>query len=88
MTVNGYDDDALSGDTGPAAIAGVKVCPNLHISVLCPFGRVSEIQELQMITVIAENVQVYRTEGNTSVSFTTVPSSHPLVSSLSLSSQR
>jgi hypothetical protein len=53
------------GDTGPAAIAGVKVCPNLHISVLYPFGRVSEIQELQMITVITDNVQVYRTEGNT-----------------------
>lgn len=59
-----YVNEYFIGDTGPAAIAGVKVCPNLHITVLYPSGRVSNVQELQMITTIADNVQVYRTEGN------------------------
>lgn len=54
-----------SGDTGPAAIAGVKGSSNINIFCLYPSGRVSEVQELQMITVSDENVHVYRTEGNT-----------------------
>jgi threonine synthase len=53
------------GDTGPAAIAAVKNCSNLDITVLYPHGRVSNIQELQMITCLNRNVHVYRTEGNT-----------------------
>eukprot|EP00039_Didymoeca_costata_P005762 m.84378 g.84378 ORF g.84378 m.84378 type:complete len:476 (-) comp12963_c0_seq4:128-1555(-) len=52
-----------SGDTGPAAIAAVQQCPNIRIFVLYPNGRVSPVQELQMITVDAPNVFVYRTEG-------------------------
>lgn len=54
-----------SGDTGPAAIAGVKGSSNVNIFCLYPYGRVSEVQELQMVTVDAPNVFVYRTEGNT-----------------------
>lgn len=54
-----------SGDTGPAAVAGVKGCPNVEIFCLYPHGRVSEVQELQLITVQEPNVHVYRTEGNT-----------------------
>ena len=34
-----------SGDTGPAAIAGVKGCPNVEFLGLYPHGRVSEVQE-------------------------------------------
>jgi len=52
-----------SGDTGPAAIMGVRGCPNVDIFCLYPHGRVSRVQELQMITVLDENVHVYRTEG-------------------------
>lgn len=54
-----------SGDTGPAAIAAVKGCQNLDITVLYPDKRVSPYQELQMITELVDNVQVYRTEGDT-----------------------
>lgn len=54
-----------SGDTGPAAISGVKGSSNVNIFCLYPSGRVSEVQELQMITVSEPNVFVYRTEGNT-----------------------
>lgn len=53
-----------SGDTGPAAIAGVRGCKNVNIFCLYPYQRVSDVQELQMITVDEENVFVYRTEGN------------------------
>lgn len=53
-----------SGDTGPAAIAGVKGLSNIDIFCLYPHGRVSSVQELQMITVQESNVHVYRTEGD------------------------
>ena len=102
-----------SGDTGPAAVAGVQVsthmtrttdgggssppisltvrrgsahplthgccgtsgrwslardtqgCPHVEIFCLYPHNRVSPVQELQLTTVAAPNVHVYRTEGNT-----------------------
>jgi threonine synthase len=54
-----------SGDTGPAAIYGVKDCPHAEIFCLYPNNRVSPIQELQMITVQSDNVHVYRTDGTT-----------------------
>jgi threonine synthase len=47
-----------SGDTGPAAIAGVAGLPGLDIWCLYPHGRVTAVQELQMITVDAPNVHV------------------------------
>jgi len=53
-----------SGDTGPAAIAGVRGCSNVEIYCLYPRGRVTPIQELQMITVLDANVHVYRTDGD------------------------
>ena len=55
-----------SGDTGPAAIAGVAGLKNCDIFVLYPYGRISPVQELQMITWgDTSNVHVYRTEGDT-----------------------
>ena len=54
-----------SGDTGPAAIYGVKGCSNIDIFCLYPKNRVSIIQELQMITIPDKNVHVYRTDGDT-----------------------
>ena len=54
-----------SGDTGPAAIEAVRSCEHVRIFCLYPEGRVSEVQELQMITVDSPNVHVYRTEGDT-----------------------
>jgi threonine synthase len=47
---------ATSGDTGSAAIAGVRGKKNINIFILFPFGRVSSVQEMQMTTVTDDNV--------------------------------
>jgi threonine synthase len=47
---------ATSGDTGSAAIAGVRGKSHIHIFILHPHGRVSPIQERQMTTVLDANV--------------------------------
>jgi len=47
---------ATSGDTGSAAIAGVRGKDRIHIFILHPQGRVSPIQERQMTTVLDVNV--------------------------------
>jgi threonine synthase len=54
---------ATSGDTGSAAIDGVKECDNVDIVVLYPTGRVSEVQRRQMTTVDAPNVHAVAVEG-------------------------
>ncbi|XP_018421607.1 PREDICTED: threonine synthase-like 2 [Nanorana parkeri] len=54
---------ATSGDTGSAAIEGVRENPNIDIIVLYPLGRCTQIQELQMITVFEDNVHLYAVEG-------------------------
>ncbi|XP_061180477.1 threonine synthase-like 2 [Saccostrea echinata] len=52
-----------SGDTGSAAIESVRGQPWIDIVVLLPRGRCSQIQELQMTTVLDNNVHVYRVDG-------------------------
>lgn len=47
---------ATSGDTGSAAIYGVKDCKNVKIFMLHPNNRISEIQRHQMTTVNTDNV--------------------------------
>ncbi|KAG8856272.1 threonine synthase [Serendipita sp. 411] len=47
---------ATSGDTGSAAIYGVRNKANISIIILHPYGRVSPIQEAQMTTVTDANV--------------------------------
>lgn len=47
---------ATSGDTGSAAIYGVKGRSNINIFILHPYKRVSPVQELQMTTVMDANV--------------------------------
>lgn len=47
---------ATSGDTGSAAIYGVRGKANIRIFILHPRGKVSPIQELQMTTVTDDNV--------------------------------
>jgi len=54
---------ATSGDTGSAAIDGVKGCANVDIVVLYPAGRVSDVQRRQMTTVDAANVHAVGVEG-------------------------
>lgn len=47
---------ATSGDTGSAAIYGLRSKANISIVILHPYGRVSPIQEAQMTTVTDANV--------------------------------
>lgn len=47
---------ATSGDTGSAAIHGVRGKKNINIFVMHPAGRTSPIQERQMTSVLDENV--------------------------------
>ena len=47
---------ATSGDTGSAAIYGVRGKDHIRIFILHPLGRVSPIQERQMTTVLDDNV--------------------------------
>ncbi|KAM8789061.1 threonine synthase-like 2 isoform 1-T1 [Rhynchonycteris naso] len=53
-----------SGDTGSAAIASVQGAKNIDIIVLLPKGHCTKVQELQMTTVLSENVHVFAVEGN------------------------
>ena len=54
---------ATSGDTGSAAIAGVRGQDNVDIFILYPKGRVSPLQELQMTTVSDSNVHCIEVDG-------------------------
>lgn len=54
---------ATSGDTGSAAIDGVKNCDNVDIVILFPAGRVSDVQRRQMTTVMSPNVHTVAVEG-------------------------
>lgn len=47
---------ATSGDTGSAAIHGVRGKERIHIFILHPYKRVSPVQELQMTSVLDSNV--------------------------------
>ena len=54
---------ATSGDTGSAAIDGVKDCANVDIVILYPHGRTSDVQRKQMTTVDSPNVRTVAVEG-------------------------
>ncbi len=55
---------ATSGDTGSAAIDGVRGRERIRIFVLFPKGRVSPIQERQMTAVLDDNVFCAAVEGS------------------------
>jgi threonine synthase len=54
---------ATSGDTGSAAIYGLRGKPDVSIFILHPKGRVSPVQEAQMTTVTDENVHNIAVKG-------------------------
>ncbi|KAL9934620.1 hypothetical protein V8E36_006395 [Tilletia maclaganii] len=54
---------ATSGDTGSAAIAGLRSKADIDIFILHPKNRVSPIQEAQMTTVLDANVHNLAVEG-------------------------
>ena len=55
---------ATSGDTGSAAIHGVRGRANMNIFVLYPNGKTSRLQELQMTTVADDNVHCLAIDGS------------------------
>ncbi|MCS7458619.1 threonine synthase [Paenibacillus doosanensis] len=55
---------ATSGDTGAAAIQGVRGKEGIRICILHPHQKVSKVQELQMTTVQDENVLNLSVKGN------------------------
>ena len=55
---------ATSGDTGSAAIAGVRGQENIDIFILYPNEKVSHLQELQMTTVPDSNVHCVAVNGS------------------------
>lgn len=54
---------ATSGDTGSAAIHGMRGRRGMRIIVMHPQGRVSEVQERQMTTVLDDNVHNLAVQG-------------------------
>lgn len=54
---------ATSGDTGSAAIQGVRSKDDISIFMLFPTGRVSPIQEAQMTSVLDDNVHNVSVQG-------------------------
>lgn len=55
---------ATSGDTGSAAIHGLKGKKNINCFILFPHGKVTEIQERQMTTVADPNVHCISIRGD------------------------
>ncbi len=55
---------ATSGDTGSAAIDGVRDCDRVDIVILYPAGRTSDVQRRQMTTVDSPNVHAIAIDGN------------------------
>lgn len=55
---------ATSGDTGSAAIAGVRGKSRINIFIMFPDGRTSPLQEQQMTTVLDDNVQNIAVKGS------------------------
>ena len=55
---------STSGDTGSAAIEGVRGKPAMSIFVMYPDGRTSRLQELQMTSVIDPNVHCLAVRGS------------------------
>jgi threonine synthase len=54
---------ATSGDTGSAAIYGLRGKKDVSVFILHPKGRVSPVQEAQMTTVLDANVHNLAVEG-------------------------
>ena len=67
--INGLNNDRFpipttgtSGDTGGAAISAIEGRPHMHLVVLYPRGKISEVQYLQMVTSQHDNITVYSGE--------------------------
>lgn len=54
---------AASGDTGSAAIYGLRRKKDISVFILHSEGRVSSVQEAEMMTVLEANVRNLAVEG-------------------------
>jgi threonine synthase len=54
---------ATSGDTGSAAIYGLRGKKNISVFILHPHGKVSPVQEAQMTTVLDKNIHNLAVKG-------------------------
>ena len=57
---------ATSGDTGSAAIYGLRGKQDVSVFITFPYGRVSKVQEAQMTTVLDPNVHCIAIQGSDS----------------------
>ncbi|MFT4798741.1 MAG: threonine synthase [Candidatus Azotimanducaceae bacterium] len=55
---------ATSGDTGSAAIAGIRGKDNIDIFIMFPEGKTSPLQELQMTSILDSNVHNIGIDGS------------------------
>ena len=55
---------ATSGDTGGAAIYGVRGMNNIQLTVLHPHNAISEVQRKQMCTILDENIHNIAIKGS------------------------
>lgn len=55
---------ATSGDTGSAAIAGIRGKDNIDIFIMFPEGKTSPLQERQMTSILDDNVHNLGIEGS------------------------
>ena len=55
---------ATSGDTGKAALEGFRDAEGIDVIVFYPYGGVSRLQQLQMLTQEGNNVIAYAVRGN------------------------
>ncbi len=55
---------ATSGDTGKAALEGFADVAGTGVTVFYPYGKVSDVQRLQMVTQRGNNLAVCAVEGN------------------------
>jgi len=53
---------ATSGDTGSAAIHGLRGKKNINCFILYPRGKVTDIQERQMTSILDDNIQCMNIE--------------------------
>src|SRR6202011_3086534 len=54
---------ATSGDTGGAAVAGVRGRSQVDLVVLFPQGRISDVQRRMMTTAKADNINAVAIDG-------------------------
>ena len=55
---------ATSGDTGSAAIAGLRGKKNINVFIMFPEGKTSSVQEKQMTTVMDSNIHSIAIDGS------------------------